>query len=94
MKRLDWLLWTLIAILLAGAVLGILTPYKYEKMGQRVVRINRLSSEADMLTISGWRALRPSKESTSPRFLLEPEEKQGTRLRELDPNEQVLPLKK
>jgi hypothetical protein len=74
MKRLDSLHWTLIAILLAGAVLGILTPYKYEKMGQRVVRINRLSSEADMLTISGWRALRPSKESTGTRLLLESEE--------------------
>lgn len=93
MKRLDWLHWALIATLLAVIALGILTPYRYEKMGQRIVRINRLSSEADMLTTSGWRALRPSKESTGPRFLLESEERQGPRVRELKPDEQVLPLK-
>jgi len=93
MKRLDWLHWTLIATLLVVVVPGILTPYRYEKMGQRVVRINRLTSEADMLTISGWRALRPTKDPKSSRFDLGSEETKGPRLRELEPDEQVLPLK-
>jgi len=93
MKRLDWLHWALIAILFTVVALGILTPYRYEKMGQRIVRINRLSSEADMLTNSGWRPLRPSKEPIGSRFEFEPEEKEGPRVRELKPDEQVLPLK-
>lgn len=93
MKRLDWLHWALIAILFAVVALGILTPYRYEKMGQRIVRINRLSSEADMLTNSGWRPLRPSKEPIGSRFDLGSEEKKGPRLRKLEPDEQILPLK-
>jgi hypothetical protein len=93
MKRLDWFHWTLIAILLLVIALGILTPYKYEKMGQRIVRINRLNSEADMLTLSGWRPLRPSKGPIGSRFEFEPEEKEGPRVRELKPDEQAFPLK-
>jgi hypothetical protein len=51
--------------------------YRYEKMGQRIVRIKRFSGEAEILRVDGWKPMKP---------------RVPEGFRELGPDEKILPL--
>lgn len=59
MKKLDWLHWLLLALICAAGLFLFLSPYHYEKMGRNaeIVRIHRVTGQADALTSDGWQPM-------------------------------------
>lgn len=60
MKTLDRRHWLLLAMIVALLLIAFVSPYRYEHMGDALVRINRFSGQADALGPRGWKPLRPS----------------------------------
>ena len=58
-KRLDWLHWLMLLVIAVLAFFLWVSPYRYEKMGQRIVRIKRFSGEAEILRVDGWKTMKP-----------------------------------
>ena len=75
MKKIDWLHWSLAAIVCVLSFYLWLTPYRYEKYAGILVRINRFTGNADILRLEGWQPMQPTKqargrlEETRPEFL-------------------------
>lgn len=56
-KKLDWLHWVLIGIVVwLGFTLWI-EPYRYLKLGQFPVRVNRISGATERLFGNGWKPM-------------------------------------
>jgi hypothetical protein len=58
MKRLDALHWSLIATLVVLLAYLLIGPYEYHRVGPDLVRMNRLTGEAEHLTGTGWREMK------------------------------------
>ena len=77
MKRPDVGHWIMATIILILGLFLWLTPYQYKKMGPYIiVRIHRLTGEADRLLSNGWRPMgqKPQKAITFEDLGLEPPE--------------------
>ena len=57
-KRLDWLHWPLLMVVLLQGFYLWFNPYIYQSwQNGHLVRISRFTGEAERLTIYGWRTL-------------------------------------
>jgi hypothetical protein len=55
----------IVAIAMLVAVIFI-DPYRYDRFGQYPVRINRITGEAERLTVSGWIEMNPADAQPAP----------------------------
>ncbi len=61
MKRLDLMHWIMLAIILILGFYLWISPYQYKRYAELVVRINRITGEADLLKLDGWKRMEPKK---------------------------------
>lgn len=76
-KRLDWLHWLLLMVVLLQGFYLWFDPYTYRSAFKgHLVRISRFTGEAEQLSSQGWISLetKPVKAPTVERFILEPVE--------------------
>jgi hypothetical protein len=66
LKKLDGLHWLLIALLGLLSALFFLTPYTYHEYAGVLVRIHRLTGNADLLQATGWERMRNADDEDAP----------------------------
>lgn len=71
MKKLDWLHWVLLVVILAQGFYLWVTPYQYRSWRGSLVRINKFSGKTEVLnSADGWKMV-GLRESPTPRRKLE-----------------------
>ena len=61
MKRLDALHWSLLSVIVGLLTYLVLTPYEYHKLGALLVRVHRITGDAERLTGTGWKEMKAQK---------------------------------